>query len=352
MEKRLALDPKKDPRIDLYMARFYKSIVYHVWRHNNLGPNCEKCVELVDRNKLHVHHITSVRAFFIKLLELYGWHYETAYAELIRRHSIGEVSGVTLCEEHHKAAHNGTLKNYVNTINEKVLTPEEREDWVCMPRILPYSYGLSTRCTDPNSLGYIGMQLTCGLGWHIMTEMTHGAYLCRVNTRHIASLLNKNRDSKSSFEKSAITAYQRMEDLGILAHYWRKNGIVEVQFTKRYIRSITENPWFIRLCDVANAKNSLELALRIELSYKGGRKSHSIKIEKLAKRLNMTSRPDRWPNLIRKACKNIPWASVVDIYVKGASKIVKFDLEPWKRGPTPIHTLRESLKECIVKVIQ
>jgi len=304
--------------------RIRDSKIYDDWVKRNIGIGCLSC----DTNEnLECHHIVTLYHILQGLWGLYG-DWESVFQHALSIHQEDKVEHCTLCTECHQKIH-----PYQKTSNPESI---HIANWTTFPRNLDIQFAHGTKTTKEGYFGLISFQTILGLGWYILNGHLDSKII-NFNSRRFAELLGKTPGS--AFNKSLDKSMGNLYLKEFILSYHREKNDVEIHMSPDYLAALLDNPWFFTMDDVVTPKMTT-LTLKWWLSFQSNKKIYKIGDKKLFTHLGLpTNRKTYSRELIRKATKEIKWASV------SFNKVFIFQIR--KRGATPIHSLRDILEDSI-----
>lgn len=310
------------------------SIVYFAWVQRNKGTACLHC-RCADN--LVCHHITELYHSILGAWKLHK-DWELAFREVLLQHQHDMVPNATLCAACHDATHVGTNNGYAPHSDENPLSGEL---WLVYPRKLNVTFVQSDPYQRPGTVGFRALQILFGIGWYILNGHMD-CRIIRVKRRAFAKLLGKQPGT--SFNRALGDALTRLRQAGILDAFAVPGPTVEMHVARSYLQQLQENPWFLALEEVSSSKSMPELTLRWWLGFVRGRSAYKIRVQNLAKHLNLQTPSMAYRRgVIERACKAIPYAQVL----VSSTDVCQFKLN--KRPAVPIIRLRTHLWDCLAE---
>jgi len=309
--------------------RIRASLEYAEWVKRNKSAACFCCES---ETNLECHHIPELYVTLSALWKLYD-DGDAVVEHAKAMHEKDQFSSVTLCKTCHKKKHPGQAAYAIakGTIRTEL--------WIAFPRNLSVPFTLSTVIRPKHALGLLAFQTLLGLGWYILNGHLDSR-IVEFHSSRFASLLGKK--PSSSFKRGLEEALKTLTRVGILTAYSHSDGMVEVHFSKDYLKALEENPWFISLDDI-QTNNMSVLVLRWWLNFQNNRRVYTISLDKLKSHIGMTiQHPGMAQKTLLKACKGVGWAT---LSIKNG--MCSFTLK--NRGAMPVFSLRQILQDSLSK---
>jgi hypothetical protein len=306
--------------------RIRASIQYSRWVDKNRATSCIRCGAL---DGLEVHHMVELYHIILGLWKFYG-DWDVVLSHALLTHDTNKYEGVTICSKCHELLHPGRTIAYSK--DDVRVT-----DWIVMPRKLDFKFSIGTKNVDPDSIGLLGLQTLCGIGWHILNGYMSSNEIV-FNWRRFAEVVGKV--PSTSFNNGFEIALESLVKNNVIEAFSRNDKEVKIRLTPNFKSMLQINPWFISIEDIKTSR-MVVLLLRILLSFHGNKQNYLIMKDKLASYLQMeTTTPAFINKSVLSAVDEIPWTEVKDEGDK-----FKFSLK--KRGAIPVYSLRSCLSHAL-----
>ena len=300
--------------------------IYTDWVHRNKALWCFNCNKKQD---LECHHIISLYHIMLGFWKLYG-DSEEVLKHVTAMHKDDRIECVTLCSDCHAEKHPGRIAS-------ESASEIRNQEWVAVPRNWWFKSAQSTKDNSKDHIKLISLQFMFGIGWYILNDRMDGRMIT-FNRRRFAELIGKT--PSTSFNNSFDSACQSLQELDVLAAYYRNHNDVELHVSPNYISRLLNNPWFFPLKEIPT-KNMCVLMLRWFLSHQSRRWVYQISLEKLKNNLGLhETRQSRLIRTVQKACEDIRWAGMT--YDEGM-----FNFAIRRKPAIPVFTLRDVLEDCL-----